>query len=153
MKHALLAAALVLVGGSAVSCGGGGAGADAPTDASESEFCDAYTSLFSDLGDLAGAGGEAPPEDEMLKSFQDWAQKMEDVGTPEGISDDARQGFELTIEEVNDLEAEDLDQASLDDLSSDASDEEKEQAEAFNTYLTDTCGNPLEELAPSDAPS
>jgi hypothetical protein len=152
MKHALLAASLVLIGGGAVACGGDDAGG-APTDASKTEFCEAYESLFADLGALGGAGGEAPPEDKMLESFKDWATTMEKVGTPAGIPDDARQGFELTIEEVEDLDADDLDQASLEDLNADLSDDEKAQGEAFTTYLNDTCGDPLEELMPSEPAS
>lgn len=152
MKHALLAASLVLVGGSVVACGGDGGGG-APADASKADFCDAYTSLYEDLGELAGAGGETPDGDAMLETFQDWAKEMEDVGTPEDIPDDAREGFELVIDQVGDLKASDLDEAGLQDLDENLSADEKEQGEAFNTYLTDNCEDPLEELAPSDAPS
>ncbi len=151
MKHALLAASLVLVAGGAVACGGGGGGG-APADASKAEFCDGYQSLFTDLAAMS-KDGEAPGDEETLEAVKSWAKNLEDIGTPEGISDDAREGFELTLDEVSDLDIEELKKTSLEDLGADISDDQKKQAEAFTTYVTDSCGNPLEDLMPSDAPS
>ncbi|WP_426243208.1 hypothetical protein [Nocardioides sp. LHG3406-4] len=155
MKHALLVASLVLIGGSAVACGGGGDsdGGDAPTSASKTEFCDAYQGLFTDLAGLAGDTGEAPDENAMLNAIQDWAADMEKVGTPEGISDDVRSGFELTVGQAKDLEADDLKEANLEDLTTDLSEDEQKQAQAFTTYVTDSCGNPLDEIMPSEPAS
>ncbi len=150
MKHALLAAALVLVAGSAVACGGDAGGA--PTDASKADFCDGYQSLFTDLAAMS-EDGDAPSEADSLKAVKSWAKEMEDIGTPEAMSDDAREGFELTLDEVGDLDLDELKDTSLEDLGADITDEEKKQAEAFTTYVTESCGNPLEDLLPSDAPS
>ena len=158
MKHALLAASLVLIGGGAVACGdGGGEGGSetggAPTAASKTEFCDAFNSLFTDVGQLAGADGEAPAEEELLEQFKKWADTMEDVGTPEGIPDDARAGFEVAMQQVEDLQPEDLEGEGLAALEDKLSEDEKAQGQAFTTYTNETCGDPLEELVPSDAPS
>ncbi len=150
MKHALLAAALVLVAGGVVACGGGDSGG-APADASQADFCGGYESLFTDMAALS-EGGEPPSDEATLEAVKTWAGRMSDIGTPEDISDEARGGFELTMDQVSDLDLDELRETSLDDLGADVSDEEKAQGEAFNTYLTDTCGNPLEDLAPSDAP-
>ena len=151
MKTALLAASLVLVAGSAVACGGGGADG-APADASEKEFCDGYSSLFTDMVPSEGAT-EGPDEAAMLKSFKDWGNRMEEIGTPEDISDDARAGFELTVDQIDELEAKDLDDEGLEKLDDDLSKDETKQVDEFTTYLNDTCGNPLEEMAPTEPSS
>lgn len=151
MKHALLAASLVLVAGGAVGCGSDGGGG-APSDASKADFCDGYQALFTDLAAMS-KGGEAPSDEDALKAVKSWAKKMQDIGTPKGISDDAREGFEVTLDEVSDLDVDDLKESSLEDLGADISEDDKKQAEAFTTYVTDNCGNPLEGLMPSDAPS
>src|SRR5688500_8542790 len=89
-KTGLLAASLVLVGASAVGCGGG-----APTDASEDECCTSLASLASKLGSLADAS-----QKDAIASIKGWAKDLEKVGTPEKMPDEAREGFELMIEEV-----------------------------------------------------
>ena len=67
MKHALIAASLVLVAGLGAGCGGGDdSGSDASADASTSapatkaEFCEAYTSLATEFA------GKQPPKRIML---------------------------------------------------------------------------------------
>ncbi|PVG82288.1 hypothetical protein DDE18_12385 [Nocardioides gansuensis] len=146
MKKALVAATLVLVGGAAVGCGGG-----APTDATDEAFCDAYSSLFADAAELGDADDAT-----IIKRVKEWGAEMEKAGTPADIPDDARAGFEKTVEEIDDLDA-DASQEDFEKLEEDYSDEEKRQAEAFAKYTTDTCGSPLDHIevpeAPTEAPS
>ena len=127
-RTGLLTASLVLVGASLVGCSGG-----APTDASEDEFCTGYLSLASDLGTLVDATDE-----EALDSIKTWAEELEQVGTPEDIPDEARDGFELMIEELAALDGDDTteDFQLLDNLS----DAEAEASTAFEKYTTDACG-------------
>ena len=126
----LLTASLVLVGASAVGCGGGGA----PTDASEDDFCKELLGLSTRLGTLADASQE-----EAIDSIKAWAKDLEKVGTPESMSDEARDGFELMVKEVAalDVDATTEDFQNLDEGLSEA---EKEASAAFETYSTDTCG-------------
>jgi len=142
-KHALLTASLVLVGASAVGCGGGGA----PTDASEKEFCTSLTSLFADMGSMADAS-----EEEALASIKEWGKDMDEVGTPESISDEGREGFELMVEQVAELDEDDTTQ-DFEKLEADLSEEEKNATAAFEKYTGDTCGSMDQELPEVPAPS
>lgn len=146
-----LTSAVLLVGAVTSACGGGGSGA--PTDASEEGFCEAATSLVTDLipEDLSNA--EMPTEADMAQAVKDWGAELEEVGTPEDISDEARAGFEDIVQQAKDLDAADFSLDNLDELQAggeDASAEVKEQAEAFSTYLTDTCGNPMDDIEMPD---
>ena len=127
----LLTASLVLLGAAAVGCGGGGA----PSDASEGEFCKELTSLFNDPSKI----GEMTDK-QALDQIKGWAKDLEKVGTPKNISDEAREGFELMVEQVGKLDADDT-AADLDKLEEDASASEKKATDAFEKYTTDTCGD------------
>lgn len=137
MKPALLAATLLLVGGAAAGCGGG-----APTDAAEDDFCTTYNSLFTDMAEMADAS-----EKEILVKIKEWGSRMEETGTPEGISDDARAGYEQTVEMLGDLD-ENASQEDFDKIEQDLTDEQKKQVDEFDKYTTDTCGSPADQLAP-----
>jgi ABC-type phosphate transport system substrate-binding protein len=143
----------VLVVGAVTSACGGGSGSGAPTDASKDDFCKSYTELFTSM---VGDGTSVPSNDEMAKAVKDWASALEETGTPSDISDDARAGFEDLIEQANDIDAEDFSIDKLEELAqggNEASEEAKKQATAFATYLTDTCGNPLDNLDLPEMPS
>ena len=137
MKLGLLAASLVLVAGGAVGCGddgggdgGGGGGGDEA--ASTDDFCAAFKA-FAD--DLEGLTGEEANLGEILKKA---AQRIEDVGTPEDIPDDAEDGLRLTLDALLDLP----DDATVEDMSGledDFSDADKEKTDAFTEYLEKTC--------------
>jgi hypothetical protein len=144
---------VVLLVGTVTSACGGGAGA--PSDASKDDFCEAANSLMSDLmpDDLTTA--ELPSDQDMAQAVEDWGSRMAEVGTPEDISDDARKGFESVVDQAEDIDAADFSMDSLEDLEAggaDASAEEKKQAEAFGTYLTDTCGNPMDDIEMPEMP-
>ncbi|MEJ7833584.1 MAG: hypothetical protein WKF79_11765 [Nocardioides sp.] len=128
-KHALLAASLVLVAGTAAGCGGG-----PPTDASNEEFCASFDELEASLGEL---DPEAPDED-IIKALQDGVEKVREAGTPEDMPDDAREGYDISTQSVLDLDA-DASEDDLDKAEEDFSDEEKEKAEAFENYLDENC--------------
>lgn len=103
---------MVLLGG-LTACGG------PPDDASEKDFCDAWSKV--------GEGSD-------FDAAKDAAKELEDVGTPEGISDDARKGFEFFVDEIGDADNED----DLPD-DGDLSDDEKKESEAFSKYVMETC--------------
>lgn len=141
-----LTSAVLLVGTLASACGGG---SGAPSDASEDGFCDAANSLLSDLVPEDLSTTDLPSDEDMAQAVKDWGSRMEEVGTPEDIPDDARKGFEAVVEQAKEIDAADFSMENLEELEqggADASQEVKEQADAFGDYLTETCDNPMPEL-------
>lgn len=136
-KTAGAAAALALV---LAGCGGGGA-SGTPTDASQETFCETYTSGFAEaFEEIDPEASQQEQAEVILVSLKEWAGEMEDVGTPEDMSDEARDGFDLTLESIQDLNADDLqDEEAMAKLEDDLSEDEKEAAEALQTYVTDNC--------------
>ena len=147
-----VSAAVLLVGAVASACGSGGGGG-APTDASEKEFCSTQTSLLEDL--IPKDMTTLPSDEDMAKAVKDWGKKIDEVGTPEDISDDARKGFERIVEMAGDIDPADFSIEKLEELEAGgekASAEAKKQADAFEKYLTETCGNPFDNLDMPEMP-
>jgi hypothetical protein len=142
---------VLLVGAVTTACGGGGGGA--PADASKDDFCAAQASLFESFDiDLTDPEAAVPDEKDMAEALHDWADELEKVGTPEDISDDARKGFEETIKQAGDISEADLKSPDLDALQEEMSEDAKANAEAFNTYVTDTCGSMLGDIEMPELP-
>lgn len=146
MKSALLAASLVLVGGSAVACSGATGEGGAPTDASQDDYCASYQSLFSDMSTMTDA-----TDREIIAQIKDWATTMEETGTPEDIPGDARAGFETTISLINELD-EDAQPEDFEKIDEDLTEEETAQVDEFDTYTTETCGSPLDNMEAPEMP-
>ena len=147
-----LTSAVLLVGTVTSACSGS---SGAPSDASRDDFCDAANSLMSDLVPEDMSTMELPSDEDMAQAVKDWAARMEEVGTPEGISEDARKGFESVVDQAEEIDAEDFSMENLEDLEkggADASAEEEKQAEAFGNYLTDTCGSPTDDIELPELP-
>uniref|UniRef100_UPI0031380E7D hypothetical protein n=1 Tax=Nocardioides psychrotolerans TaxID=1005945 RepID=UPI0031380E7D len=110
-------------------------------DASQDEFCEKYTTGF--LGAFEEIDPEASEQEQaeaILESLKSWADDMSEVGTPEDMSDEARDGFELTIESIQDLNADDLqDEEAMAELEDELSGDDKAAAEALQKYVTDNC--------------
>ena len=146
-----LTSTVLLVGAATSACGGGGP----PADASEKDFCDTQSSLFNDLLPEDMANPELPSNEEMAQAVKDWGQELEEIGTPEGISDDARAGFEQLVEQAGEIDAADFTIDQLEELEqggADASEAAQREAEAFADYLTETCGNPLDDIEMPEMP-
>jgi len=142
-----MTSAVLLVGAVTAACGGGGSGA--PGDASEDGFCEAANSLLTDLMPEDMSTPEVPSDEEMAQAVKDWGTRMEEVGTPEGISDDARAGFEAVLDQIDEIEASDFSTENLEELGTggaEASEEVQRQAEAFGDYVTETCGDPMDDI-------
>jgi hypothetical protein len=134
MKLGLVAASLILVAGGAVGCGddgdGGGGGGN---DTSTADFCGALKDFENDFG-------EADPTKDLkgyIKALKDAADKLDEVGTPDDMPDDAKKGFDLTIKTISDLD----DDATLDDLAKigDVSDADQKNIDALDTYISKQC--------------
>jgi hypothetical protein len=134
MKLGLVAASLILVAGGAVGCGddGGGDGASSDKTASKDDFCAAFQSFYDDLTSVA------PDAENLGKVIKDAADKIEEVGTPEDIPDDAKAGLGITLDAINDL-PDDASQEDVIQIESSFSDDEKKKTDAFNDYLAKTC--------------
>jgi len=131
MKRTLLAASLVLVAGTSVGCGGG-----PPTDASKEDFCGVFEDFDKTLSEM---DAEASDE-EFVKALKDVGEELEEVGTPEDIPDDARRGFEKTLEMIADLE-DDATQEDMDKIEDELSEDEQKDTDAFDEYQAETCGD------------
>lgn len=143
MKHALLAASLVLVAGTAAGCSGG-----PPTDASTEEFCDAYADARNPDA-LEDFDLEATPEEQaeaLVDALNEEADNLDEVGTPEDIPDDAREGFEIFLEQLAGIDEDELAEAieNQDEDFDDTSDSDQEKTDALEVYASGTCGG-LEE--------
>ena len=135
---------VLLLLGSLAACGG-----DGPTDASKEDFCDAQSGLFSEM-DLDA--DKLPSDEEMAEAFQRWGEKLEKVGTPKNISDEARAGWEELVEDVKDIDAEDLSQENLEKQLEDLGDETDKKAKAYSDYVSKECGDQLDDLEMPDMP-
>lgn len=148
------AGAAVLLALSLSACGGG-----APTDASEKDFCEAVQGN----ADSAEFGQAFQDEDwdKLADLIKEQTEKIEEVGTPEDIPDDAREGFEIQLDQAGDLSADDVEEAFTqgDDnpFMVEVSDDEKKKIEAFTAYQTETCASEVPDVPevpdPEDVPS
>ncbi len=140
-RYAGAASAAVLMTFSLAACGG------APTDASSEDFCEAYNGQTKALEAIDPEGSPESQAEDLVDALKDYAEKLEEVGTPENISDEAREGFEITVEELGDLDAGDV-QKAIEDQSgefAEVSKDDEEKAAAFDEYASKECG--------SDAPA
>jgi hypothetical protein len=153
MKHALIAAVLLSLGGVAAGCGGDDSTssadatpstsaptspADAPTDADASDLCTALTS-GSSIKDGA--------------DVVDFAKGLEKVGTPSDIPDSARSGFETYVGVLEDIDpkttASQLQKMKNPDLSK----EEQSNVQAFLGYASQACAPSAPSSSAPSSPS
>jgi hypothetical protein len=127
--------AAVLLALSLSACGD--SASDAPDDASVEDFCKAYNATSSSDEDAS--------DSDKVDEAHEQAEKLIEVGTPEDISDDAREGFEILVDAVADIEEDDVDNinnAESEDAFRDAigaSEDDFEKVVAFLTYAGETC--------------
>ena len=165
LKRALATgAAVVIAGFSLTACGdddGGGNGGsgngsdagDAPDGATTEEFCGVWTD-----DSLGGSEGDSP--DEQADAAHEAADKLAEVGTPEGMDESARNGFEVFVEFLSKVDGDDIESftnanpgdpdAFAESLGIDK--EEGENVIAFITYSAQECVPGMEDL-PSDTPT
>ena len=128
-RSALAVGAAVLLASSLGACG------EPPTDASKEEYCDVVNDP-----EYAEGLDEDSDEQDYVDAVQLIAGDLRDVGTPEDIPDDAREGFEIQLDAVDDLEADDLDlDGGGNPLWEGLSADELEKVEAYTDYESETC--------------
>ena len=133
MKIGLVAASLVLVAGGATACSG---------SASKEDFCKGYDDFLQALAD-------ADSEKDYGEQLKAAASDFEDVGTPEDIPDDAKEGLETVLEAIEGLD-DDATPEDIQKLNEDLSEDENKKAEAFEEYLSKTCPDAGENLQPQE---
>lgn len=136
IKRPLAAAgAAVLLALSLSACGG------APTDASEKEFCE--TASSTDSGEEIAKASQDEDWDKVADIYHDQADELNDVGTPDGISDDEREGFEIIVDALKNIDGDDLKKADggEDPLEDEYSKDDEKKVEAFFTYVSKTCAD------------
>jgi hypothetical protein len=138
-RYAAASSAAVLLALSLSACGG----VDAPEDASQEAFCEAFNSQAE--------VGEKESAEDQVDVAHDIGDKLEEVGTPDDISDDARKGFEEYVEALKDINEDDV--KELSDASEDEAAEalgiDKDAFTAFFEYAFKTCAGDL----PTDIPT
>jgi len=148
VKKLSLLAAMALLLGFLAGCGddssGGSDGGDSNSTSAE-EFC----GVFLDMAQTAQEQGADASDADALKLLKDLADKLEEVGTPEDMPEDAQDGLQLLIDKIKDLP----DDATAEDLAKveeDFTDEDKANQEALQTYLGEKC---ITTPTPSDGAS
>lgn len=124
MRRLLAGASLVLVAGMTAACGG------PPDDASKGEFCKTIEEV------PIGEDGKVSQDD-----WDEWLDDLEETGTPEDISDDERKGFETSVDLLRDVDVDEDSDISkqLEEAEDDLDDDEKDNTEKFDEYVSDTC--------------
>ncbi|WP_374454606.1 hypothetical protein [Nocardioides sp.] len=149
-RLAVPAAALVL-SLLATGCGGGIDASAAPEDATTDDFCLTWvrqvTTLVAKVQADVTQERQLPTGEEVADVFHAWAEEMKGVGTPSGMSDEARTGFKEALEQTADLDADDFDPEDYaDDVDlvaewASLSSEEFHTTRALSTYIQDTCSS------------
>jgi hypothetical protein len=145
MKHALIAASLVLVAGLGAGCGGGDKSkpeASAPSaSVSTAEFCKAYNSLFQEF-----AGKPQPSDRQAVRAIKKWADELEQVGPADAMPADAQKGYELLVKTIAKIKN-GATQADIQKLTAEFTAAEQKSSNTFGTWAQKTCP------PPSGAPS
>ncbi|KQP63733.1 MULTISPECIES: hypothetical protein [unclassified Nocardioides] len=141
LRRGAAAGSLVLLASMATACGGSDDGASTPDDASSDDFCSTYSEIISSTADQ---------EEPDAGAIKDFADQLAEVGTPENISEDGREGFEIFIDTINEL-PDDASAAEIEDFDPDISDEDDAKVDAFFEYTATECADALG--IPSDLPS
>jgi predicted small secreted protein len=143
MKHALIAASLVLVAGTVAGCGGNTSSSSSsssstptgpPTNATTSTFCGTFKTIGQDVSKLDANAKDA----DVVKALKKAGSELAAVGTPKDAPADARTGFEITVKLIKGL-PDNATKAQIGTIDDKLSKTEKAQEDAFNSYVTKTC--------------
>lgn len=142
MKHALTAATLLLVAGSALGCGG----SEATSETSQQDYCDAYNAYFDAMVDLGLDASDA----EVVEQIKSWGEDLEELGPPEGMPEDARAGRATMLELIDQID-EDSTEEEVTAMTEDLTTEEQAQVSAYEEYNESACEVVTE--SPSESPT
>ena len=130
-------AGLVLTIGGLVACGGDedSTAGGLPREASIDDFCGNFEQFAQELGEL----GSSADASQAVTVMQDMSEAMRETGVPESATDEQAEGLEVTLDAIDELDAD----AAMDDLANledSFSESEQEKADAFDDYLDEECG-------------
>jgi hypothetical protein len=140
VKKLSLLAAMALLLGFLAGCGNDSSGSDDAGGSDKSASVEEFCGVFLDMAQTAQDQGADASDADALKLLKDLADKLEEVGTPEDMPEDAKKGLELLIGKIKELP----DDATAEDLAKvekDFSEEDKANQEALQTYLGTKCIN------------
>lgn len=152
MKHALIAAALLSLGGVAAGCGGNSDSASSadssPTSSSSSSASTSSSGSADDLCTALTAGSSIKDGADVA----DFAAGLEKAGTPSDIPAQAKQGFDTYVGVLKGIDP----KATAQDLKNmknvNLSKTEQTNVQAFLSYASQTCA-PSAPSAPSSSAS
>ena len=138
-RRALAATAAVLAMSAAACSDDGGDGSTdgsgaGPTAASTEDFCGTFNGLLATLTTQAGGGGPA----EMIRAVKDWAADMEEVGAPTDMPEDARRGFDMFVDQAEQLD-EDADLQELQRLTDALTAQDEADGRSFAEWIRENC--------------
>jgi hypothetical protein len=124
---------------------------DAPDSASVEDFCDGLNAFDEEIDEDADPG-------EQVDKAHELADKLADIGTPDDISDDAREGFELYLGAISEIDEDDVD--DFEDAASEEelrdilglSEDEYAKVTAFFAYTGEKCFD-ISTDGPTDLPT
>ena len=143
MKRVLISTALVAVLSSVlVGCGDDEStiGADDPGIADTAAVTDDFCVALTGVAEAYGAASADDLTEEDVVAIKAAVTRLVEVGVPEDMSGEAREGFELSLDSISDLSADDLqDEDAMKELEEELSGDDKAAAEALQAYITDNC--------------
>lgn len=132
------------------ACGGSDA-SSAPDDASSDDFCKIF---LDQSGDAAAEDAGA-----QLDEARDLADQLSEVGTPAEFSAEAREGFELFIDFIADLDEKDVEGFNDATDPSEIFGDDADKVTTFTTEAAEACVPDMPDMPdlegelPSDSPS
>jgi hypothetical protein len=120
-----------------------------PGDASVEEFCAPYQDYIDSFTSVDFSAPEEEQLQTLVGAIKDYAAAVDDVGAPDDMPDDAREGMEFLVGWADDLDPADFTSVEdFDNFDEQFSEDEKAAGDAFFAYVDETCGG-----VPTDVPS
>ena len=134
------ASALVLLAALLAGCGNDDDSAGGESQESSGDFCTEYGKLMTSVM-------EADPKDvdAGVEATKGWAEQMQDIEPPADMPDDAQQGLEAILTEIDGLDP-DATQEEFESLGDDLDQAAREDIDAFGSWAIKGCPEAFEGL-------
>jgi hypothetical protein len=128
----LVATGVLLVATAVGGCADEDSGGADNRVSSVQDFCSALATFRDEV-----AAADSTDLAAYIRTLKEAADEVDDVGVPDDMPADAEQGFDLTIERIQDL-ADDATQQDVAQLG-DVSDEDQKKLDALEDYIKKAC--------------
>ncbi len=108
-------------------------GDDPSLPVADSEFCEVFVGSFDAIGT------DDIPSEENWAAFQAELEKLEEIGIPDGATEEQQRGFEVFTEALLDLDYAEVRESFDDDELPGVSPEDNKAAEAFTQWAFENC--------------